>query len=155
MVKETTMARSHVPVFKELSREQGIAMLESHHVGRLAFTFHDRVDIEPISYVYADGWLYLRTSEGTKLATVHHHPFVAFEIDDVNGRLDWKSVVVRGTIYFLDPTVGGQERAEYDKALELLRSTDAAAMTGTDATPQRNHLFRIYVDEITARSASS
>ena len=60
----------------ELSRAAGLRLLAEHHIGRIAFTFRDRVDIEPISYVYADGWIYARTSPGTKLTTVEHHPFV-------------------------------------------------------------------------------
>ena len=45
------------PVFRELTREGCEALLAVSHVGRLAYTFHDRVDIEPIHYVYADGWI--------------------------------------------------------------------------------------------------
>ena len=69
------------------SPRDAVALLGAHHVGRIAFTFHDRVDIEPISYVYADGSIYGRTSPGTKLATVRHHPWVAFEVDEVEGRV--------------------------------------------------------------------
>lgn len=137
----------------ELPREEAIALLARNHVGRLAFSFHDRVDIEPISYVYADGWLYARTSPGTKLTTVHHHPWVAFEVDEVRDRLHWRSVVARGTIYFLDPDRGEQERKEYDSAVERLRSVDAHALTDEDATPARRILFRIHADDITGRQA--
>jgi hypothetical protein len=140
------------PVFSELSRDDSIALLERHHVGRLAFTFHDRVDIEPISYVYTGGWLYIRTSPGTKLATVKHHPWVAFEVDDVKSRFDWRSVVVRGTIYFLDPE---RDRHDYDAAVAVLRSVDADALSDADATPHRQELFRIHVDEIMGRAATS
>src|SRR6478609_4040285 len=107
------------PTFSDLRRDEAIALLARHHVGRLAFTFHDRVDIEPISYVYADGWLYVRTSPGTKLTTVKHHPWVAFEVDDVVSRFDWRSVVVRGTIYFLDPE---RDRDDYHAAVAVVRT---------------------------------
>jgi nitroimidazol reductase NimA-like FMN-containing flavoprotein (pyridoxamine 5'-phosphate oxidase superfamily) len=143
------------PTFSELSRDEAVALLERNHVGRLAFSFHDRVDIEPISYVYADEWLYARTSNGTKLETVHHHPWVAFEVDEVQGRYDWQSVVVRGTIYFLYPDRGPRERETYDAAVALLRSVDGDALTDADATPNRRSLFRIHADEITGRTARS
>ena len=143
------------PTFSELSRADAIAMLERHHVGRLAFTFHDRVDIEPISYVYADGWLYFRTSTGAKLSTVKHHPWVAFEIDEIRGQYDWTSVVVRGTIYFLDAESGGPGRRDYEAALAVIRSSDPSALTDADATPHRTHLFRVHLDEIVGRAASS
>jgi nitroimidazol reductase NimA-like FMN-containing flavoprotein (pyridoxamine 5'-phosphate oxidase superfamily) len=142
------------PVFSELSREESIVLLARNHVGRLAFTFHDRVDLEPISYLYSEGWLYARTSPGTKLATVQHHPWVAFEVDEVRGRFDWRSVVVRGTIYFLDPN-RPSERQAYDAGVALLRSVDADAMSDADATPHRQTLFRIHADEITGRAASA
>ena len=143
------------PTFSDLTRGEAIALLENTHVGRVAFAFHDRVDIEPISYVYADGWVYARTSEGTKLGTVRHHPWVAFEIDEIEDRLNWRSVVVRGTIYFLDPERGERERAEYDAAVEHLRSADADALSDGDATPARRAVFRIHVDEIVGRRAST
>ena len=137
----------------ELSREAGLRLLAEHHIGRIAFTFRDRVDIEPISYVYADGWIWARTSPGTKLTTVSHHPFVAFEIDDIRSPSDWRSVVVHGTIYFIDPARGEEDRALHDQAVGHLRSIDADALTDDDSAPHRQQLFRIYVDEVTARSA--
>lgn len=143
------------PTFSELSREDAIALLTRHHVGRLAFTFHDRVDIEPISYVYSDGWVYARTSPGTKLTTVQHHPWVAFEVDEVEGRFDWESVVVRGTVYFLDPSGGGPDREAYDLALRVLKGADADAFTDEDPTPHRQTVFRFHADELTGRRAVS
>jgi len=41
------------PTFRELSREECIALLDRHQVGRLAFTQRERLDIEPIHYVKA------------------------------------------------------------------------------------------------------
>lgn len=142
------------PTFSELSRDEATALLSRHHVGRLAFTFHDRVDIEPISYVYADGWLYARTSPGTKLTTVQHHPWVAFEVDEITSRFEWESAVVRGSIYFLDPSRGPAEREAYDKAVQVLRGADADALTESDPTPHRQSLFRIHADEISGRRAT-
>jgi uncharacterized protein len=143
------------PTFAELSRDDAIALLSRNHIGRLAFSFHDRVDIEPISYVYRDAWLYLRTSPGTKLDTTQHHPWVALEVDEVLGPLDWRSVVVRGKIYFLEAELGPRDRQDYDAAVEALQSIDPDALTKSDATPHRRHVFRIHVDEITGRQARS
>ncbi|HEY4304921.1 MAG TPA: pyridoxamine 5'-phosphate oxidase family protein [Gemmatimonadaceae bacterium] len=137
----------------ELSREAGLRLLAEHNIGRIAFTFRDRVDIEPISYVYADGWIYARTSPGTKLTTVSHHPYIAFEIDDVRSAYDWRSVVVHGTIYFIDPERGEEDRRLYAEAVAHLRSLDASILADDDPAPHRNQVFRIYVDEVTARSA--
>jgi len=141
------------PTFFELSRDESVALLLRNHVGRLAYSFHDRVDVEPISYVFAEGWIYARTSPGSKLAIVHHHPWVAFEVDEVRGRFDWKSVIVHGTIYFLEADASDKHRAEYDAAVAVLRSADADALTPGDTTPHRQALFRIHADEVTGRGA--
>jgi uncharacterized protein len=147
-----TTARKAATFF-ELSRDDALELLSRNHVGRLAFTFHDRVDIEPISYVLSGDWLYARTSPGTKLTVVQHHPWVAFEVDEIRSRTDWRSVVVHGTIYFLDPDREG-DRADYEAALRVLRSADADALTSADATPQRQVLFRIHVDDVVGKGAN-
>jgi len=138
--------------FFDLTRKEAEEMLARNHVGRLAFTFHDRVDIEPISYVFSGEWLYARTAPGTKLTVVQHHPWVAFEVDEIRSRVDWRSVVVHGTIYFIDSN-SEADRKDYDAAVKILRSADADALTSADATPQRHLLFRIHVDEIMAKGA--
>src|SRR4051794_23611303 len=109
------MALTSRPEFFELSAGEAAELLDRNHVGRLAFTFHDRVDIEPISYVRDDRYVYARTSPGTKLTTVKHHPWVAFQVDEVEGRYDWKSVTVRGTLYFLAPAGSDRDREAYDR----------------------------------------
>ena len=148
------MARTSHPEFFEPTRDEAVGLLQRHHVGRLAFSFHDRVDIEPISYVFSDGWVYGRTAPGSKLNTVRHHPWVAFEVDEVEGQFDWRSVVVHGTLYFIED--GGEHAHEaHAHALGLLRSIDAGALTPADVTPERVALFRIFADNITARGARS
>lgn len=71
MAKMTTP--SGPPAFRQLARHEAEAILQRNHVGRMAFTLHDRVDIEPINYIFTDGWLYGRTSHGTKLGILAHH----------------------------------------------------------------------------------
>ena len=149
------MTRGNRPLFYDLTPSEATALLARQHVGRLALTFHDRVDVEPISYVFADGWVWGRTSPGNKLTTVLHHPWVAFEVDEVEGRVDWRSVVVHGTLYFLDPAGGDKNREAYEAGVRHLREIDTSALTSGDATPHRTTLFRIFADEITTRAATS
>jgi hypothetical protein len=143
------------PTFAELSPDDAKALMRRNHVGRLAFTFHDRVDIEPISYVFQDGWVYARTSPGTKLTTVRHDPWVAIEADEARGPFDWQSVVVHGTLYFLENGGTAGERKAFADAVELLRTLEARAFTVDDPTPHRTVLFRIHADTIVGRSATS
>jgi len=130
-------------------------LLLRNNVGRVAYTFHDRVDVEPISYVYADGFVWGRTSLGTKLLKLQHNPFVAFEVDEIESAVDWRSVVVHGTVYFLSPEGGDRERDAYQRAVELLRSVYPQVLKEDDVAPSRTVLFRIHVDSVTGRFASS
>ena len=144
------------PTFRELSREEGEALLGRTHVGRLAYSFHDQVDIEPIHFVYADGWIYGRTSHGTKLTTIAHNRWVAFETDEVDSLFEWRSVVVKGAVYLLEP---GQTRDPsgtdgYERALELLRGVIPETLTEQDPTPHRTILFRVAVDSMVGREAT-
>jgi nitroimidazol reductase NimA-like FMN-containing flavoprotein (pyridoxamine 5'-phosphate oxidase superfamily) len=149
------MPLTDAPNFRELSKGECLELLGRNQSGRVAYSFHDRVDIEPISYVYADGWIYGRTAPGSKLITIRHHHWVAFEVDEIEGRYDWRSVVVHGAMYVLDPNGGDRDREAYATALEVVRSADDDALTATDPTPHRNELFRIYVDDLVGRAAST
>ena len=141
------------PRFRKLTKAEGRARLRRNAVGRLAFTFRDRVDIEPISYLLDGGWLYGRTSRGQKLVQVKHNPWVAFEVDEVKGPFDWKSVVVHGTVYFLNP--GGQEHPDFARAVAMFRKRDPRALRSDDPVPQRTIFFRIHLDDISGRAAST
>src|SRR5215212_6700726 len=147
------------PSFHALEPAVCRQILERNHVGRVAFSFRDRVDIEPIHYVFVDGWIYGRSSPGAKLTTLQHNRWVAFEVDEVEGLFEWRSVVVHGAVYFLEPSsTSAAERkpddeaaATYDAAVEHLRRLIPAALRHEDPTPERSVVFRIHANEINGR----
>lgn len=139
------------PHFRELTSAECHALLARQNVGRLAFTQHDRVDIEPINYVSNGEWLFGRTSAGTKLTTLLHHPWCAFETDEVRGLFDWDSVVVKGTFYLLDADESAPDT--YQRAHELLQKLVPGTFSARDPVPRRIILFGIYMHEISGRSA--
>ncbi len=141
------------PQFSSLNRQEIDALLARHHVGRLAYSLRDRVDIEPLHYVYHDGWLFARTQPGTKLATIGHNPWVAMEVDEIDAMFHWESAVVRGRLELLDDGPHAAARARYAKALEALRQLIPDALTEHDPTPERTTLCAIYVDEVEGRRA--
>ena len=97
------MTAPNAPAYRELSREECNTILSRNHVGRIAFSFHDHVDIEPINFSYEEDWIYGRTADGTKLRTLAHNRWVAFEMDEVIAMSDWRSVVIKGALYILEP----------------------------------------------------
>lgn len=142
------------PTFSVLDRDACEALLSAHHVGRMAFGFRDRVDIEPIHYVYADGWIYGRTHDGTKLRTLAHHPWVAFEVDEVSALFEWKSVVVHGRIEFPDITRSQAERDKHARAVAAFRTLVPNAFDEHDPTPDRDVVWALPLHTVEGRMAT-
>ncbi len=147
-------ARTGDVTFRELARQEIENILERNNVGRLAFSLHDRVDIQPIHYVYERGWLYGRTSEGDKIATVAHNQWVAFEVDEIKDIFDWRSVVLHGSFWVLHPR--GSPRAEelWAKAARLVSTIVPDALTENDPVGFRQILFRVAVSDVRGREAA-
>lgn len=143
--------KTATPVFSTLADADARALLGRHRVGRIAFSFHDRVDIEPVHYVTDGDWIFGRTSAGTKLSTLAHRPWCAFEVDEVHGLFDWTSVVVKGSFHLLDPEPAGH----YQRAFDLLSALVPETFSPDDPVPHRTILFGIYVRELTGRAAST
>ena len=143
------------PHLRDLSSEEALAILARNQVGRLAFAHQDQIDIEPIHYTYADGWLYGRTTPGAKLEAVSHNRWVAFEVDEIEARFDWRSVVVKRAVYLLRADGSEMERAQYATGIEMVRQVVPEAFTPDDPIPERAILFRIHVDELTGRAATT
>lgn len=143
------------PVFAHLTTDECNAVLRRNHVGRLAFVADGIVDIEPVHFVAVDSWVFMRSAGGTKLEAFAHSPYVAFEVDEVDATFDWRSVVAHGTIYFMEPEGGDREREAYARGLELLRALDERILTSADRAPDRTTLFRIHVDDVVGRGAST
>ena len=140
-------------VSRELPRAEVEEIITNNNVGRIAFAFHDRVDIQPVHYVYERGWLYGRTSEGEKIATLKHNEWVAFEIDEVKGIFDWRSVVIHGSFWRIHPR--GSPRAEelWEKAAELVSRIVPGSLTDEDPVAFRQILFRIAISDVRGREA--
>ena len=150
------MRTATLPIFRELSRSEIDALLARNNVGRMAYSRGAHIDIEPVHYVYANGWLYGRTSPGRKLDMLSREWWpVAFEVDEVDDLFRWRSAVVHGGFYTLDPAGATWEREEARKAIELLRTLVPETMTDDDPVPFRSVIFRIAVQEVSGRAAEA
>jgi uncharacterized protein len=141
------------PMIHGLTREECFDVLRRHTYGRIAFALHGRIDIEPIHYVLDGEFLYLRTSWGTKVQSLRHGPWVAFEVDEVRGPFDWTSVVVKGTTYFVPAESQGGDPRAYERTLGILRRLIPEAMTPDDPVPDRDVLMRVSINEVRGRRA--
>lgn len=147
--------KTAAPVFKDLSPREMKSLLGRSHVGRIAFSFHDLVDIRPIHFLLDGKWLFGRTSPSDKLITLRHNQWVAFEVDEITGPLDWKSVVVRGTFYRLNADGSKHDIELHRRALAAIRKHAPDALTDKDKVGFRTELFGIYIDAMSGRSCST
>ena len=143
------------PSFYELTPAECRFVLARHSFGRLAYTFHDRVDVEPISYVLSGNALVFRTAPGSKLVTLAHHRWAALEVDEADGPLDWCSVVAHGAVYVLREDAGEAGARAYRSALRALRRLNPRALRPGDPTPFRTVVAKLHIDHLTGRAASS
>lgn len=158
VAKDESRQRRRTPAFpriREMRLASCHALLRRGVVGRLAFSFHDRVDITPIHYIFSDGWLFARTSHGAKMTTIQHVPWVAFEVDEVEGVFDWRSVVVHGTAHTMERDGGPREARLRHRGIGLLQRIVPGTGSDDDPVPFRSLVFGIHVDTMTGRTSSS
>jgi len=141
------------PQFKTLSRDECESVLLRNTVGRVAFALHDRVSIIPIHYVFQDGWIYGRTASAGKLRQILRNRRIAFEVDEHKQVFDWRSVVVHGPFYLIQPDTPQRPRSVYRTAVAAIRQLVPDALTDADPVPFRDELFRIRAVEVTGRAA--
>jgi nitroimidazol reductase NimA-like FMN-containing flavoprotein (pyridoxamine 5'-phosphate oxidase superfamily) len=147
------MEAKFYPRSRVLEEDDIHSILGRNTVGRLAFCWNGRADIRPLHYVYSGGQLYGRTTVGAKFATTNGLiGEVAFEVDEVESMLRWKSVIVRGTFGILD--ADGVEAEEWKNASRLLRRVIRDAFGPDDPVPERDVLFRITIHEATGRASA-
>lgn len=141
------------PTITALDWRAARALLRRNHVGRIAFGGRDRVDLEPIHHVLDGDWIFGRTSPGTKLAAVAHSPWVAFEVDEVAGLFDWRSVVVHGTLYTVAPDDSPTRSRLWSRGVERLRRLIPETATPDDPVPARTVVFGIHIRSLAGRAA--
>ena len=143
---------------RELDQAEIAAVLRRNHVGRIGYTRGGKVDIQPVHYVYEEGWIYGRTSYGSKYENIAKTAYqwwpVVFQVDEVEDLYRWRSVLVHGGFYILSRDPSREERESWAHALEQVRKLDPAALGASDAVPFRTVLFRIAVQEATGREST-
>jgi nitroimidazol reductase NimA-like FMN-containing flavoprotein (pyridoxamine 5'-phosphate oxidase superfamily) len=148
------LAAEDAPLFSVLEGFRACErILTANSVGRIAFALQDRVSIVPVHYVYDGGWIYGRTAAGGKLREILRNRRVAFEVDEHTKLFEWRSVVVRGPFYLIEPGNVPSEQRIYARAVSLIRRLAPSALTGSDPVPFRDQLFRIRAIEISGRTS--
>jgi nitroimidazol reductase NimA-like FMN-containing flavoprotein (pyridoxamine 5'-phosphate oxidase superfamily) len=144
---------SRRPVFRQLDRATCEVVLARNAVGRVAYAVHDGVDIAPVHYAYVDSWIYGRTAPGAKLTAIPLTPRVAFEVEEVRGPFDWRSVVARGPFYALVEGMDPHQMVDWQLGVQALEKLVPGTFTPDDPVSFRTVVFRIHAVDITGREA--
>ena len=129
------------PQFKTLSRDECESVLLRNNVGRIAFSLHDRVSILPIHYVFQNGWIYGRTASAGKLGQILRNRRIAFEVDEHSQLFDWRSVIVRGAFYLIQPDKTQHPSSVYRTAVAAIRQLLPDALTESDPQFSQKNRF--------------
>lgn len=148
------MPTSAPPAFRPLDRAQTDAVLARNRVGRIAYVGRGRMEVEPVLFACADGWVWARTTYGRDWTTQGdgRGTPVLFEVDEVEDGFRWRSVVVHGTLHPVEHPADGGDPAVWVHALELVRGVDPHAAGGAGL---RTSLVRIAVHEATGREGAA
>jgi uncharacterized protein len=119
-------------------------MLHRHSVGRLAVAANDRPYVIPIAYAYDGSSVYAYSGPGRKIDVMREQPVVCFEVDEVQGPGEWRSVVAEGR--FEEVTSEAARR----EALALLKITNGSAARALSPNG-RGVIFRIRLTERSGR----
>ena len=128
-----------------LSNEEMTQMLQRHQVGRLGCTANDRPYVVPINYVYQYDAIYAYSMPGRKISIMREQPLVSFEIDEIDGPSNWRSVVVEGVYEEL------KEATETSFAKRLLINGFGTLVGRTLEVSPSIILFRIRVTDLSGR----
>jgi len=138
---------------RPLTRDDSLALVQRHHMGRIGIGLHDLIRVELTPYVYADDWIYIRAKIDGDFEIITRHPWAAFEVDEVDSIYDWRSVEITGVIQILSSNPDADHRFEYEQAVRILRGAVPALLTADDPRPDRVHLLRIHTDTVVGRSS--
>jgi hypothetical protein len=127
-------------MFGILDDEQIEDLLSTSSVGHIGCRDGDEMYVVPVSYAYADGNVYGHCVEGRKLTAMRRDPQVGFEVEDVRGIGEWRSVVATGRFEELH---GDEARTALDLLHRRLAPDEPVAAVHGHGTSRPPVLFRI------------
>jgi uncharacterized protein len=83
-------------MFGELKDTEINEMLGKHFIGRIGCHEKGKTYVVPISYAFDGKYVYCHTQEGMKLNMMRENPEVCFEVDSMENKTIWKSIIAWG-----------------------------------------------------------
>jgi nitroimidazol reductase NimA-like FMN-containing flavoprotein (pyridoxamine 5'-phosphate oxidase superfamily) len=80
----------------ELTTAEIEQVLRAEVLGRIGCIVDGWPYVVPINYVYESQTVYGNSSEGMKLRAMRDDPRVCFEVEQIRGMANWRTVIIRG-----------------------------------------------------------
>jgi uncharacterized protein len=142
-------------VITEMDRAACLALLRSTRLGRLACAKDGQPYIVPISFVAEGNYLYGFSLIGQKIEWMRENPKACVQVDEIDSRRLWRSVVVYGSYEELPDRIG--TKVQRDRAWSLLSQSvqwwEPGGLKPVKDAPTQHLFYRIRMDEITGRQA--
>jgi len=142
----------------ELTPTQCADVLERANVGRLGCSKEGQPYVVPISFSFDRdrGCVYGFSTVGQKIEWMRQNPLVCLEVDDVQDKNHWQTVIIFGRYEEIQDSPEEAEARQRAEALFQQRSEwwlPAAAKVGS----RERHavvVYRIHIDRISGRRAT-
>jgi len=80
----------------ELTTAEIDLVLRAEVLGRIGCIVDGWPHVVPINYAYENRTVYGNSSEGVKLRAMRNDPRVCFEVEQIRGMANWRTVIIRG-----------------------------------------------------------
>ena len=88
-------------MYGELNNQEIDEVLHGETLGRIGYESDGKIFIVPIAYAYDGNNVYVYSADGHKVHAMHKNPQVAFEVEEVKGLSEWRSVHAHGRFEIL------------------------------------------------------
>jgi uncharacterized protein len=124
---------------QDMTADEMKALLNTKEFGHLGCSRNGRPYVVPMHYVYFDESIYFLTTEGQKTDYISANDEVCFQVENVNGRDDWQSVMVIGHAEQITKS------DEKERAMQIIGSrnpklTPALNLTEIDSWTRKNRI---------------
>ena len=143
----------------ELTNTECFEVLTHLKLGRLACSHDHQPYIVPIYFAYHQRHLYSFATRGQKIDWMRNNPLVCVEVDKIESRNDWLTVVIQGHYEELPDTPEWKSECELAHHLlqrEAMWWEPAYVRTVPPATADEliPVYYRIHIDQVTGRRAN-
>lgn len=124
---------------QDMTADEMKTLLYAKEMGHLGCSRDSRPYIVPMHYTFDGESIYFLTTEGQKTTYMKANNEVCFQVEDIVGRNEWKSVIVTGKA---EQITNAEEK---EKAMQTITSrnptlTPALSLTEIDAWTRQNNI---------------